>query len=121
MGFITKGDPLKEVRYSVVIRFHEDDLERLKELVAALPDHHEVVIPNDQDFEDEEADLVRATWSFNTKERHYGAPKRLLREAGFKVVGLRRQVGSGVFSVAPRGRVTRVEDWQPIPPEPSAP
>jgi hypothetical protein len=105
-----------QVRYSLVIRFHEDDLERLKELATSVwPDDHEIVIPAEQD-DPEDSGLVRAIWSFNTVQGEYGVvPKWLLREAGFEIVRERRRIRPGEFFVASSRKATQVEDWRPLP------
>jgi hypothetical protein len=105
MPFIKVEDVLAardRVRCSVVVRFHEADLDRLRELVLAAPADHRL------ELLDQDDEIIQGVWTFETPVNHYVAVKQLLTRGGFQVVRFVPWIEPGAIFVASRGKVTPV-------------
>jgi hypothetical protein len=106
MPFVREEDVLAarpQVRYAVTVRFHEDDLDRVRELVLAAPADHLLTLL------DQDEAIIRGIWAFDAPAGHYVAVKKLLARGGFRIVQIVFFVEPGAVFVAPRGKV--IPDW----------
>lgn len=102
----TELEKRHRVRYSVSVRFHENDLDRLRELVLAASDDHELNLTAQQ------GQVIYGRWTCEVPEcilrERYDTVTKILEEAGLRALRRKPYVGPGIVWVAPNPTTSRL-------------